>query len=309
MKKVFFTSQRFPFHLVIYPGSGPGFGEAYGWPVEPIDAIATVDFDVAIVENRLTAEDIAPLEAFLAGGKPRAPVFFKMSDPDMPRSRDAGVRYILGKADAPGVHYLSVYDPAGPLAAFFASLRRSRVAAAPFPYEPRREVEVPFGQRDRRMFLSGARNRRVYPFREKLYRRVAWNLLARRLVDRLPHPGYPDTGKPARHDVVGDRYVARAAHSTHFFLDPSRYGVELMKYLECAYAGSVPIGALPKSLARVAGESFVSSGCATAELRRALAMPLDEMETAAATYRAAMRAARDAPRLNAALDGQINASF
>ena len=28
MKKVFFVSRLFPFHLVIYPGSGPGFGRA-----------------------------------------------------------------------------------------------------------------------------------------------------------------------------------------------------------------------------------------------------------------------------------------
>ena len=185
MKKVFFASRRFPFHLVIYPGSGPGFGRAYGWPVETIDEIGTADFDVAIVENRLMEEDIAAIEAYLAGSKQKKPVCFKMSDPEMPRSRDPGVRYILGKADEPNVHYLSVYDPAGPLADFFAGLRRSRILRAPFPYEPDREIRVPIAERSRRVFLSGARHRRVYPLREGLYRRVAWNPWARRLVDRL----------------------------------------------------------------------------------------------------------------------------
>jgi len=306
LRKVFFTSRRFPFHLVIYPGSGPGFGKAYGWPVEPLDAIASTAFDVAIIENRLEPDDIAPLEAFLAGGR-RAPVFFKMSDPETPRSTNAGVRYILGKADAPGVHYLSVYRPAGPLADFFAGLKRSQVAVAPFAYEPDREVEAPIAGRWRRVFLSGARNGRVYPLRESFNRRASWDPRIWPLVDRLPHPGYPDTGRPARHDVMRERFVARAAASTHFFLDPSRYRVELMKYLECAYAGSVPIGAMPAGLAPAVGGNFLTSDCRLADLRRATSMPVDEATSMAGGYRAAMRAARDAQVLDAALDGQINA--
>jgi hypothetical protein len=309
VKKVFFASRRFPFHLVIYPGSGPGFGRAYGWPVEAIDEIGTADFDVAIVENRLMEEDIAAIEAYLAGSKQKKPVCFKMSDPEMPRSRDPGVRYILGKADEPNVHYLSVYDPAGPLADFFAGLRRSRILRAPFPYEPDREIRVPIAERSRRVFLSGARHRRVYPLREGLYRRVAWNPWARRLVDRLAHPGYPDTGRQARHDVVRERYVERAAASTHFFLDPSRYRVELMKYLECAYAGSVAIGMPASSLPQAAVENFVISECRTDDLRRAVGMPVDEMEAIAAAYRNAMRISRAACALDAALDGQIDAAF
>lgn len=307
MRKVFFVSRLFPFHLVIYPGSGAGFGRAYGWPVEPIDRIASVDFDVAIVENRLLEGDIATLEAFLTGASRKRAVFFKMSDPEMPRSRDPGVRYILGKADERDVHYLSVYEPAGPLAAFFAGLRRSRVVAAPFPYETEREVDVPIVGRACRVFLSGARHRRIYPLRESLYRRVAWNPLARRLVDRLPHPGYPDTGKPARHDIIRERYVARASESTHFFLDPSRYRLELMKYLECAYAGSVPFGVPASALPRPASENFVVSGCRTVDLQRAVTMPVDEMEIIAKAYRGAMRTSRNAQALDAALDEQINA--
>ena len=309
MRKVFFASRHFPFHLVIYPGSGPAFGRAYGWPVEPIDDISSVAFDVAIVENRLTAKDIAALELYFADPRRRGAVFFKMSDPEMPQSRDPGVRFILGKADAPGVHYLSVYKPAGPLAEFFAALHRSRVVRAPFPYEPQREINTPIEGRARRVFLSGARHRRVYPLRESLYRRAGWNPLARRFVDRLDHPGYPDIGRSARHDIVGERYVKRAAGSTHFFLDPSRYRVELMKYLECAYAGSVPIGALASTLPRAAAESFVISECRAADLRRTVTMPLDEMEALAGCYRNAMRVARDPKTLDAMLDGQIDAAL
>jgi hypothetical protein len=178
---------------------------------------------------------------------------------------------------------------------------------APFPYDPQREVDLPMARRTRRVFLSGARHRRVYPLRERFYRRAAWNPLARRFIDRLDHPGYPDTGRPARHAIVGKRYVERAAASTHFFLDPSRYCVELMKFLECAYAGCVPIGVPASTLPGPAAESFMICECRTADLRRAVTMPLDEMEAMAGAYRRAMRASRDAGALDAALDRQIDA--
>jgi hypothetical protein len=306
VKKVFFASRLFPFHLLIYPGSGPGFASAYGWQAEPIDRIGSTDFDIAIIENRLLEEDVATLETFFATAPRARPVFFKMSDPEMPRSRNPGVRYILGKADQPDVHYVSVYRPAGPLAEFFARLRRSRVATAPFPYEPGREIDVPLDRRSRRVFLSGARNRRVYPLRESLYRRATWSPWTRGLLDRLAHPGYPDTGKPARHDITHDRYVARAATSTHFFLDPSRYRVELMKFLECAYAGCVPIGALPSTLEEIVESHFLSSQGRWADLRDATRMPEEQIRGLASGYRAAMRRERDAALLDAALDSQVH---
>jgi hypothetical protein len=82
-----------------------------------------------------------------------------------------------------------------------------------------------------------------------------------------------------------------------------------MKYLECAYAGSVPIGFPAATLSQAARESFMISECRTADLRRAVAMPADEMEAVAAAYRSAMRVARDASTLDAALDRQIDAAL
>jgi hypothetical protein len=306
MRKVFFTSRDFPWHLVIYPGSGPPFGRAYGWTVRPIDEIGAADCDVGIVENRLLAGDVACLERHLAApGGPRFPLVLKVSDPEMPLSRHEGTRWLFSVADRPGVHYASVYEPAGPLGEFLAARRASKTVRVPFPYDATREVERPFHDRRRRVFLSGAHNRRLYPFREALFRRHAWNPLARAVLHRLPHPGYPDTGATPRHDVVGARYVERAARFTHFLLDPSRYGVELMKYTECAYAGSVPIGRLPSSLTGEVEDAFVATAGSTRDLRRAIRAPREELEALASRYRRALRAARDPRRLDAVLDEQI----
>lgn len=307
MKKIFFVSGTYPFHLGIYPGAGPEFGEAYGWEVRTIDEMAAVRCDVGIVENRLDAPDLGHLERFLSMRPgPPFPLLFKISDPEMPRSRNPGVRYILRKHDAPGVHYLSVYEPAGPVRDFFASLTASRVVHAPYPYDARRELHLALRGRSRRVFLSGARHSRLYPLRESMFRRMTFNPIARYTMTRLAHPGYPRVGARPKHRIIRGSFVEYAARYTHFFLDPSRYGVELMKYTECAYAGSVPIGAMPRSLVPLVATCFVESEGRARELWRAVRTPMDRMEAVASAYRLAMRVARDPARLDAGVDEQIS---
>ncbi len=303
MKKVFFVSRAIPWERVIYPGSGPAFGEAYGWEIRAIDELPVAECDVGIVENRLGADDLPHLERHLARPSDRRfPIFFKISDPEMPLSSDPGVRYLFGKRDHPGVHYLSVYEPAGPVRELFEGLTTSRVARAPFPYDRRREIDRPLDGRSPKVFLSGKKSRSLYPFRAAMFRRHRWNPVARTALARLRHPGYPDLGAPPRHDVIGPKFVEHAARYTHFLLDPSRYGVELMKYTECAYAGCVPIGQVPPSLEAIVGRAFVRSDGRTLDLLRAVRRPLDERRALAAAYREALRAARDPARLDAALD-------
>lgn len=308
MKKVFFVSREFPFHLVIYPGCGPAYGRAFGWSVRAIDEIGSADCEVGIVENRLQAADLAHLDRFLARPcSQRFPLFFKLSDPEMPLSKNEGVRWIFAQRDRPGVHFLSVYDPAGPLAEALAGMKTSRVARAPFPYDRSREVERPLAGRRRRVFLAGADDPHLYPFRSAMFRRCSRNPLARLALAPLPHPGYPDIGARRRHDVIGTRFIERAAQCTHFFLDPSRYGVELMKYNECAYAGAVPLGEIAPSLEVVAGSCFVRSDGKTLDLLRRVRRPLDELAAIATGFREALRTARDPARLDAALDVQLRA--
>jgi hypothetical protein len=306
VEKIFFVSGTYPFDLGIYPGVGPEFGAAYGWKVRTIAEMAASHCDVGIVENRLDTADLEHLERFLSRWpNPPFPVFFKISDPEMPLSRHPGVRYILGKRDSPGIHYVSVYEPAGPIREFCDAMRLSRVVHAPYPYDTRRELDRALGGRSRRIFLSGARHHRLYPLRESMFRRRLFNPITRYTTRRLPHPGYPRVGVQLRHRIIRESYVEYAARYTHFFLDPSRYGVELMKYTECAYAGCVPIGAMSFSLAPVVATCFVACQGRARELWRAVRMPVDEIIAMARAYRLSMRVARDPVRLNADVDEQI----
>jgi hypothetical protein len=133
--------------------------------------------------------------------------------------------------------------------------------------------------------------------------------LLRLAVHDLPHPGYPDLGVRLKHGVVRERFVSYAAAYTHFFLCPSLYESEFAKYLECAYAGSVPIGLLPKSLALSVKDCFLTWCGSTHELLRALAANLDDMRFIASQYRTVLRSLREPAFLVRNFEEQIAASL
>ena len=307
MRIIYFVSPTFDFSTLIYPGVGPAYARSFGWPTASLDALSRTPCDVAVIDNRLTPPDRAHLDRELAAPRRNFPVFFKLSDPEAPHYRDESTRYIFAKRDVAGVHYLSIYDPQGPLLDFVASLRRSQVLRLPFPYDATREIERDMGSRRRRVLLSGAQSPAYYPLRYGLHRRRRFDLLLRLAVAELPHPGYADVGEGLRHNLVFEAFIEHAAQFTHFFLCPSRYRVEFMKYVECGYAGSVPIGEPPDSLAPEVKDCFIVYSGKARELLRALAADRREMAERAAAYRAAVRKLRDPATLLADFEAQINA--
>ncbi len=310
MRIVYFVSSAHRYDEAIYFGVGPKFGAAYGWEVQPIDGISSCACDVGVIDNRLEAPDVAALESFLARPPGRRfPIFFRISDPDMPLSAKPGVKFIFACGDRDGVHFATTYDPEGPFKAYLQGLKRSRLAHLPYPYERAREVDIDFAQRRRRVFLSGASDERLYPLRQVLRRKRRYNPLLRLAVHDLPHPGYPDLGVRLKHGVVRERFVSYAAAYTHFFLCSSLYESEFAKYLECAYAGSVPIGLPPKSLALSVKDCFLTWCGSTHELLRALAANLDDMRFIASQYRTVLRSLREPAFLVRNFEEQIAASL
>src|SRR3569833_2989137 len=115
MRVAYFSSDTHPYHMAIYPGVGPAFARPLGWPALPLSQLASGACDVAVVDNRLEAPDVALLESLLERpAAERPPIFFRISDPDMPRSDNAHVQFIFRQANRPGVHFATTYDPAGP---------------------------------------------------------------------------------------------------------------------------------------------------------------------------------------------------
>lgn len=308
MELVYFVSDTHRYDQAIYFGVGPCFGAAFGWRVEPLSCLSSCDCDAGVIDQRLEAADVSSIEAFLSqpGGR-RFPVFFRVSDPDMPRSSNPFVKFIFACGDRDGVHFATTYDLEGPFKFFVATLRRSQVLRLPYPYERKREVEVDLARRKRRIFLSGANDARLYPLRNSLRRRRGFNPLLRIAVHDLAHPGYPDSGAQLKHTIVRDHFVDYAARYTHFFLCPTVYESELAKYLECAYAGSVPMGVPPKSLAAHVKDCFLTSRGTARDIIRSLAMSVDQMQRIASEYRTLMRTLRNPETLAKNFETDVSA--
>lgn len=309
MKIVYFLSPRFDFGTLIYPGVGPHYAESFGWPTASLDDMSSTDCDVGIVDNRLTGGDFAALDRELASPRRRFPVLFKLSDPEAPDYTDDNTRYIFQQKDVAGVHYVSIYDLEGPVAEFVRSLRRSKVFRLPFPYLRSREVELGYDARRRRILLSGAQSRDYYPLRYQLRRRRMYDPLAAYAVSVLPHPGYPDVGQPLCHNITFDRFIAYASRFTHLFMCGTRYRVELMKYVECAHAGCVPIGEASRSLEAEVRDCLIGYSGRSRDLLKAVSAETSEMRDLAARYRTIMRRLRDPQTLVASFVHQMQSAL
>lgn len=306
MRVSYFSSDTHPFDRAIYPGVGPEFARPLGWPTEKLSRLADCNYDIAVIDNRLDAADVTFLRSFLERpSAQRRPIFFRVSDIEMPNSKSPNVKFIFDQRDLPGVHYALTYDPEGPMLDFVQSLRRSSAVHLPFAYDRTRELDADLTGRRRQLFFSGSQDRQLYPARYRLHQRRKWNPLLRCAVFELRHPGYPEFG-PLRHALVRERFIAFAAGFTHFFLCGSRYDVELMKYVECAYARAVPWGTPAGSIKAATGRYFRCWSQTTAELLTDLRAPLSELQERADGYRAAMRQLRDPIRLVAEFEEQVS---
>ncbi|MBW8909712.1 MAG: hypothetical protein JF620_11960 [Mesorhizobium sp.] len=293
MRIVYFYSDTHPYEKAIYPGVGPAFARPLGWETRPISGLDDGNFDAGVVDNRLEDGDLTRLKRYLAlPAEGRSAIFFRVSDPDMPDSTNPNTRFIFDCADIGGVHYATTYDPEGAFLAFTRRLKASRIIRLPYAYDSSREVDFPLSGRSRRLFLSGSNSSTLYPTRYGLRRKRRWSPLLRYLVYDLKHPGYPEHGKAPGHDITHDRFVALAARFTHFFLCGARFNVELMKYVECAYAGSVPVGVPANSLSMAAKKCFRPYTARTFDLIGDLRQPIGKLAERAAAYRTAMRELR-----------------
>lgn len=295
---IYFHSDTHPYHKAIYPGVGPDFARPLAWEAWPISRIGQGNFDLAVVDNRLEVGDVEHLRRHLALPASRRPaLFFRVSDSDMPATTNPCTRFIFECADHPGVHFATTYDPEGPVLAFTKSLKVSHVVHLPYAYDTLREIDVPLAARRRRVFLSGSNSRRLYPVRHALRRRRAWLPWLRYYVFDLKHPGYPEHGKPPLHDITHARFVGLAAQFTHFFLCGTRYNVELMKYVECAYAGCVPVGVPPNSLKSECGQFFRPYTGRGRDLIHDVREAMPFLQERAAGYRAAIRELRSPAKI------------
>ena len=119
-------------------------------------------------------------------------------------------------------------------------------------------------------------------------------------MDVLPHPGYPDTGQTARHNITGANYIKHLASYRFMYLEPSRDELEFLKYSECAYAGCVPAGRKAPTLPAIAQQQVqaLESNFLCRDLQRLEALSVGECEQLAKQYRETLARERDAATLS-----------
>ena len=265
-----------------------------------------------VVDNRLSERECELLVAAIEAN-PETPFVLKVIDPYYEWCRDHWYyRMLFAVARCPNVRFLSPYVPAELVADLDRASGGDRLVVIPYAYPA--DVEQPAGgDRKPRVIFSGSQHRAVYPFRYQFDRLATWWPPVGRRVEVLEHPGYPDIGQEQKHERVGARYVEHLSRYAFMFVSPSRCRLEFLKYGECAAAGCLPLGTLPNGLPAEAAEAFVELDFGSVfrlerSTRRALQMPVDEVEARARAYRDAMRTHRDPALLNEALDASLAAT-
>lgn len=113
----------------------------------------------------------------------------------------------------------------------------------PYPYLESEEVHKPSRYRNlNRLILTGADVKGIYPTREKLYGISSHS----GIIDTLRHPGY--SGKGWNTGKIGNGYMRLLSNYSFMACTTCVEDYELLKYIECAEVGCIPVGDIPSSL-------------------------------------------------------------
>jgi hypothetical protein len=111
-------------------------------------------------------------------------------------------------------------------------------------------------KKDNDIFLSGQMSLESYPLRTRL---------AKLMFERgcfkysfLPHPGHKTF--EVRHDLYGEKYIECASHSSLSSVCTGDDDSLVMKYLEFAKAGTLPIGDVPTNMPPSAKDAMIVIG-------------------------------------------------
>lgn len=306
--RCYLVSSTFHYEKTICSDYGPKYAEHMGWDVAGLaeGREAARSYPVVLVDTRFNEEECRKLTALIDD---HPGTLFGLSVID-PGAQDRGTPYpqlLFEVRDRPNVFYLSRYEPEGTAQHLVDLTHRDRLVVIPYAFVPPVYSTEDHAERDSRILFSGSLNIHTYPYRQTFDRLRRYVPTFSRYVDRLSHPGYPDTGSTLGHDIIGDRYIEHLSRYRHVLLTPSKYRIELLKYRECAMAGSVPVGLPPRGLPREMLEPFVEVPLdrplrAAFSLVSVFNMSSSEAEDRARAYQSAYQEHRNPRRLNEKLD-------
>lgn len=107
----------------------------------------------------------------------------------------------------------------------------------PYHYDESSEVSINNGRLEKAI-LTGFNDYKIYPVRAQFYNSES------KLIDTFKHPGY--SGRCWDNTNTGQGYINNLSQYKFMIVTTCYLDYELMKYIECAEAGCVPIGEFPK---------------------------------------------------------------
>jgi hypothetical protein len=113
----------------------------------------------------------------------------------------------------------------------------------PYPYLDNEEIKVPINERIlSSAILTGANVKGIYPMRETLYS-ISYDS---ERINTISHPGY--SGKGWKTGIIGENYLKSLSKYMFMICTTCNESYELLKYIECAEVGCIPVGDIPSSL-------------------------------------------------------------
>lgn len=252
---LYLLDETFPYELVVAEDCGAPFASQYDWL-----AVTRVEPDFAgavVVDPRFTPAALPTLRAAIEGGC--ATYFLRLTDPYWEGCRDHWwFLFVREMAANRNVHVMLTYGPSEATSLVWSESQGKICVYAPYLYDKRNERPINHALRYRKLVLSGQISRHFYPLRSSaLSFSRFWPPLGR-MLDHLKHPGYPDVGQKQSHSTVGQAYIDHLAQYRFAFVCGSRDRLEFLKYREIAYAGAVPVGALPDTLLDCPADAWIS---------------------------------------------------
>jgi hypothetical protein len=296
----YIISSKINYTKLICDDAGPSYAKNFGWESVPISQWDTDD-NVVIVDNRITSEECDHLKKII-DSKSECKFVFKIVDPlyDSAIWTNWYYDFLRQIAKNEKVAFLSVYQPAEWVSDLAKYVGGDRVYVLPYPYIKSKEISgLELSNRRNKIILTGARHKDIYPLRERMWKARKLSPVFRFICDGLEHPGYSDLGDNVSTGVIGKNYINLISNYRWMFLCPSRVQIELMKYLECAYAGCAPVGGIPYGLPKEAKDAFVQfpSGLGWT-IKLAHLISSEDSERRSYLYRTVMRNLRDPQTMN-----------
>lgn len=239
-RPIYIISDSMDYSTLISDDTGPGFARRQGWETARLNDLEKLSPKrVPVIDPRLSSPELTRVAALVTGGKH---LIIRIVD-QVESTPTAFGQFVEKVAKEPAAWFCGPYGSVG----FASQIVEARGPMAyhvlPYAYDIHREM-APDGRRHRSVALFGRCNS-TYPSRTRLVNELGRRPWLRPWIDKLEHPGYPDVGEAQTHTIVGDAFVEYLAQHLFVFVDPSKFGYELQRYSECAYAGCVPVGFPP----------------------------------------------------------------